>query len=183
MPELAIDSGGLGPARGREASCTPDSNIPAVRGGSKRSARARAPCGRGSAAGGGAGQFEGRADLVLVDLAEAQRLRPAQMRVHVHQADFAAEEARALGAPEQPHRPAVVGERAVEQPQPVGAAQPGVEPSELVRFCAERIPAYMVPERFELDGSLPKTSTGKIDRQALRAAALDQAQRIAPHSV
>jgi amino acid adenylation domain-containing protein len=36
-------------------------------------------------------------------------------------------------------------------------------------FCAERIPGYMIPERFEVDDALPKTSTGKIDRPALAA--------------
>ncbi len=36
-------------------------------------------------------------------------------------------------------------------------------------FCAERIPAYMIPERFEVSDRLPKTSTGKIDRPALIA--------------
>jgi amino acid adenylation domain-containing protein len=37
----------------------------------------------------------------------------------------------------------------------------------LAHFCAERIPAYMIPERFEIGDELPKTSTGKIDRPAL----------------
>jgi acyl-coenzyme A synthetase/AMP-(fatty) acid ligase len=40
-----------------------------------------------------------------------------------------------------------------------------------VRFCAARIPKYMVPESFEFLDTLPRTSTGKIDRQALAAAA------------
>jgi acyl-coenzyme A synthetase/AMP-(fatty) acid ligase len=43
----------------------------------------------------------------------------------------------------------------------------GVDSGELVRFCAERIPRYMIPESFEILEMLPKTSTGKIDRQAL----------------
>jgi amino acid adenylation domain-containing protein len=42
-----------------------------------------------------------------------------------------------------------------------------VDPSELVDFCLERIPRYMVPELFEFRSELPRTSTGKIDRQAL----------------
>ncbi len=37
----------------------------------------------------------------------------------------------------------------------------------LISFCSERIPAYMIPELFEFREALPKTSTGKIDRQAL----------------
>jgi amino acid adenylation domain-containing protein len=39
----------------------------------------------------------------------------------------------------------------------------------LKRHCLGFVPNYMVPERFELVETLPKTSTGKIDRQALRA--------------
>lgn len=46
-------------------------------------------------------------------------------------------------------------------------ARDGVSAAELARFCAERIPGYMIPEVFEFRGSLKKTSTGKIDRQAL----------------
>jgi len=39
--------------------------------------------------------------------------------------------------------------------------------SDLVRHCAQRIPKYMIPEEIDLRDSLPKTSTGKIDRQRL----------------
>jgi amino acid adenylation domain-containing protein len=42
-----------------------------------------------------------------------------------------------------------------------------VGPRDLIRFCAKRIPRYMVPEAVEILETLPKTSTGKIDRQAL----------------
>jgi L-proline---[L-prolyl-carrier protein] ligase len=40
---------------------------------------------------------------------------------------------------------------------------------DLVRFCADRIPRYMIPEAFEFREMLPKTSTGKIDRRSLSA--------------
>jgi amino acid adenylation domain-containing protein len=42
--------------------------------------------------------------------------------------------------------------------------------AELARFCAERLPRYMVPESFEVVGALPRTSTGKIDRVELGRA-------------
>jgi acyl-CoA synthetase (AMP-forming)/AMP-acid ligase II len=45
-----------------------------------------------------------------------------------------------------------------------------VEPGELHAFCLARLPAYMVPETFVIRAELPKTSTGKTDRQALLAA-------------
>ncbi len=44
-----------------------------------------------------------------------------------------------------------------------------VTDKDLVRFCKELIPPYMVPEAFHLLEGLPKTSTGKIDRQSLLA--------------
>lgn len=38
---------------------------------------------------------------------------------------------------------------------------------ELKRFCAEHLPGYMVPDFFAFLGSLPKTSTDKVDYQRL----------------
>lgn len=43
----------------------------------------------------------------------------------------------------------------------------GLTAGDLARFCAERLPAYMIPELFDLRDALPRTSTGKIDRTAL----------------
>jgi acyl-coenzyme A synthetase/AMP-(fatty) acid ligase len=47
------------------------------------------------------------------------------------------------------------------------AVRNGVKAGDLVRFCAERIPKYMIPESVDILDELPKTSTGKIDRQVL----------------
>jgi amino acid adenylation domain-containing protein len=44
--------------------------------------------------------------------------------------------------------------------------------ADLIAFCAERIPAYMIPEEFEFAADLPRTSTGKIDRRALASPEL-----------
>lgn len=41
----------------------------------------------------------------------------------------------------------------------------------LKRFCIENLPAYMVPDRFSVQPSLPKTSTDKIHYQRLRELA------------
>jgi amino acid adenylation domain-containing protein len=40
---------------------------------------------------------------------------------------------------------------------------------DLIAFCAQRLPRYMIPELLEFREALPKTSTGKIDRQFLTA--------------
>jgi amino acid adenylation domain-containing protein len=38
---------------------------------------------------------------------------------------------------------------------------------ELMAFCSNQLPKYMIPEHIELCDVIPKTSTGKIDRSAL----------------
>ena len=57
-------------------------------------------------------------------------------------------------------------------------AGPEIDGSALAAHCAERLPIYMVPERFELVDQLPRTSTDKIDRQVLKARA--EAEQGAP---
>jgi amino acid adenylation domain-containing protein len=47
----------------------------------------------------------------------------------------------------------------------------GVESGEVKRFCAERLPQYMVPERVEAIAELPTTSSGKLDRRSLATQA------------
>jgi amino acid adenylation domain-containing protein len=44
----------------------------------------------------------------------------------------------------------------------------------LARFCSEHIPAYMIPEAFTFMETMPRTSTGKVDRRALA----DQPERV-----
>ena len=46
---------------------------------------------------------------------------------------------------------------------------------ELKTFCASKLPAYMSPDRFIVERRLPRTSTDKVDYQALKAAALPPA--------
>jgi acyl-coenzyme A synthetase/AMP-(fatty) acid ligase len=57
------------------------------------------------------------------------------------------------------------------------ALHPGstLTPADLQAHCALKIPKYMIPETFELRESLPKTSTGKIDRQTLAKQAIEAA--------
>lgn len=43
---------------------------------------------------------------------------------------------------------------------------------ELKSFCATKIPAYMVPDRFVFEGRLPRTSSDKVDYQTLKARML-----------
>jgi acyl-coenzyme A synthetase/AMP-(fatty) acid ligase len=42
---------------------------------------------------------------------------------------------------------------------------------ELKAFCGDNLPAYMVPDVFSFQETLPKTSTGKVDYQRLKAMA------------
>jgi acyl-coenzyme A synthetase/AMP-(fatty) acid ligase len=39
----------------------------------------------------------------------------------------------------------------------------------LKAFCAQRLPVYMVPDLFVFQNALPRTSTDKVDYQALKA--------------
>jgi acyl-CoA synthetase (AMP-forming)/AMP-acid ligase II len=41
---------------------------------------------------------------------------------------------------------------------------------ELKEFCAVKLPAYMIPERFVFHSALPRNLRGKIDFESLRAA-------------
>jgi acyl-CoA synthetase (AMP-forming)/AMP-acid ligase II len=45
------------------------------------------------------------------------------------------------------------------------------EDADLIAFCRKRLPDYKVPLRVEVVPELPKTSTGKIDKPALRTRA------------
>lgn len=53
---------------------------------------------------------------------------------------------------------------------------------DIKRRCAERLPGYMVPARVQLLRELPKTSTGKIDRQRLGLAETDTKPRATPRA-
>jgi amino acid adenylation domain-containing protein len=59
----------------------------------------------------------------------------------------------------------------------VVASNVAVTAADLAAFCGGRLPRYMVPDTIEVVDVLPKTSTGKIDRQAMlrtRASPEDQ---------
>ncbi len=43
----------------------------------------------------------------------------------------------------------------------------GLTERDVIRFCRERLPRYMVPDEIDLVENLPRSSTGKIDRQKL----------------
>jgi len=60
---------------------------------------------------------------------------------------------------------------------PPGAPDTGGLESRLRRLLAETLPKYMIPGRFVFLPALPLTSTGKVDRQALRAAAGDSGEK------
>jgi amino acid adenylation domain-containing protein len=47
---------------------------------------------------------------------------------------------------------------------------------ELKRHCAEKLPPYMIPEEIEFRDSLPRTGTGKIDRQRLQGETIRRAR-------
>lgn len=60
-----------------------------------------------------------------------------------------------------------VGNRIVATVVPRAGERP--EAQDLRSFCRDRLPLYMIPESIEVRCDLPRTSTGKADRTALRA--------------
>ena len=46
-----------------------------------------------------------------------------------------------------------------------------IRPSDLEKHCRKQLAQYMIPEEFTIVGSLPKTSTGKVNRPSLVQAA------------
>ncbi len=61
----------------------------------------------------------------------------------------------------------------------VSAADEAITENQVKRHVAKRLPRYMVPARVELVGSLPRTSTGKVDRQRVRADAAEAFETVA----
>ena len=61
----------------------------------------------------------------------------------------------------------------VPEATPDGAATP--DPAALRRALAAQLPPYMVPSRFELLTAMPRLTSGKIDRKALKAMPLSAA--------
>lgn len=55
-----------------------------------------------------------------------------------------------------------------------------LDAAQLHAFCLARLPAYMVPERFTIHRELPRTSTGKADRQGLLELANRSREDAAP---
>ena len=57
---------------------------------------------------------------------------------------------------------------------PVNARSLNTE--QVLRRCALRLPAYMVPKSIEVVDALPKTPNGKIDYKSLRAERVGRSQ-------
>jgi fatty-acyl-CoA synthase len=58
----------------------------------------------------------------------------------------------------------------------IAAGGAPLDVDDLRGFCSERLSRYKVPKRFRLVSEFPRTSTEKLDRQALRRAALREEQ-------
>ena len=102
--------------------------------------------------------FVGRRDHMVKSRGYRIELGDIEQALHQHER---VKEAVVIAVPDEE-----VGNRLHAAVAPVDGAS--LAPHELQAFCLERLPRYMVPESFILRGDLPKTSTGKIDRVALR---------------
>ena len=80
---------------------------------------------------------------------------------------------------------AVASELTEDEVMVVLVPKPGheLDLDEIVAFCGERMPAYMVPRYLEIADALPRTPTGKIEKFRLRArgpgeATVDRSQAV-----
>src|SRR5262249_18164470 len=63
----------------------------------------------------------------------------------------------------------------------IAYVEANVEPAVLRRHLEQQLPHYMIPSAFVLLESLPLTANGKVDRQALRALAVERPHvRVSP---
>ncbi|KUO09532.1 non-ribosomal peptide synthetase [Streptomyces sp. DSM 15324] len=107
--------------------------------------------------------FHGRSDQQVK--LRGHRIEPGEIESVLRAAPGVADAAVVL------RQDAVLGAELVAFAQP-DASGVAVEPADLGQYCADRLPATMVPARISLLAELPTTSSGKIDRSALvRAAA------------
>jgi amino acid adenylation domain-containing protein len=108
----------------------------------------------------GAYEFLGRRDHLVksrgyrIELGEIEATLAAHPEVR---------EAVAVPVPD-----AALGHRIVATVVPRPGASP--DAAGLRAFCGARLPGYMVPERLEVRNELPRTSTGKADRNTLKQA-------------
>jgi amino acid adenylation domain-containing protein len=106
--------------------------------------------------------FVGRRDHMVKSRGYRIELGEVEQAIYLH---TSVREAVVLAVPDDE-----VGARLHAFVAPVAGAT--LEPRDVNSFCAARLPRYMVPESFTVRDELPKTSTGKIDRVALRNAFL-----------
>jgi len=106
-------------------------------------------------------RFLGRRDAQLKS--RGYRIEPGDIEAVLHRHPGIAE---AVVVPV-PHEEFGCTLRAVLAPRP-GAAP---DRAALAAFCAQHLPAYMIPAEFEFREALPRTSSGKVDRVALHEQA------------
>ena len=104
-------------------------------------------------------EFHGRRDHMIKTRGYRVELGEIEAALASHPAVL---EAVAVPLPDATHNNRIVASVALRQGQ-----QP--ESRELRAFCSRQLPNYMIPEELDVGVALPRTSTGKADRQALRA--------------
>jgi amino acid adenylation domain-containing protein len=108
---------------------------------------------------GGAYRFLGRRDEQIKSRGYRIELGEIETAIYAHPA---VSECAVVAVPDEIVTNRVLAYVSLSGPLDVGS---------LTQFCAERLPHYMVPERFEFADELPRTSTGKVDRRALAGQA------------
>jgi carnitine-CoA ligase len=55
-----------------------------------------------------------------------------------------------------------------------------VEPSQLARYCEERLPSFAIPRYIEIMDDLPRTESGKVQKFKLRERGVTAATWVRP---
>jgi acyl-coenzyme A synthetase/AMP-(fatty) acid ligase len=103
--------------------------------------------------------FIGRKDAMIKSA--GHRISPWEIEEVVFKSGLV-KEAAAIGL-----KDTVVGHRIKVLVVPATRYGPDL-PERIARYCAERMPPYMVPSFVEIVGALPKTPSGKVDYPALQ---------------
>jgi acyl-CoA ligase (AMP-forming) (exosortase A-associated) len=115
--------------------------------------------------------FIGRWDEMIK--CAGNRISPTEVEEVIYQYSGVAD-AVALGIPHETY-----GQSVLAVVSPTGSAALSV--ADILGYCREQMPSYMVPGELEIWESLPRNSNGKLDRSAIRKAVMGRKELRVAH--
>jgi acyl-CoA synthetase (AMP-forming)/AMP-acid ligase II len=108
--------------------------------------------------------FIGRWDEMIK--CAGNRISPTEVEEVIYQCSGVAD-AVALGVPHETYGQSVLAVVSL-------TGQAALTETDILEYCRDGMPSYMVPSEVEIWDSLPRNSNGKLDRAAIRKAVLDR---------